>query len=1121
MSPSARFAHTDYPADVEDLLSTPSTVATVAGYAVVATHTSPHALLFAIAGGSSLDAVPIPLQTLSSRPALSVWLGSKSGSAVNDIGVAVLSADGVLRVYRQVSVLQQTVPRCEEIRVGGALESSAGDVCEALEVIYDGQGLLYVFGGRGSVAIVSLNEARLRVEPVVKERERSSSRFGTMFYSAIRSIGAGIGGDEDWVRGAGMYKIVGFGVVADGVVLVRQGGCVEKWCVDGMKWQFESLGLLDIAEGGCVESAGVTTDGTVVLLTISEESVRSIACFDVRSSAPERAELLLPLTEQGSECFLAVSGDISYLYMPDTRTLAWLSVARGVPSDGQVQGSTTLETDMQVLTVVDASYGLPEAAVAGGVAACLHTTGVWLASSAVPAPMSLDADRFPSGPNSIEECVPLLWRAFLQYAADQGGAAKASLRGLVGALVAEGFDVEEALRELLRKVSRKIVVSEHDPESDPMTLLIDMELEKKQDQHRIFLSMITDGEVFAEVRPRAPSISEDRIWDAVDVDTRYAVVTDHEMLAAARRIRELENVQSEGGQFQRFNDAASASVANHDQVRGIRPPPSASHADDSGLDDGPTVLSRALLYVGKGLSDKPRGEREQAVGLYQYPQQMLRFLPALEKCMTEALDRLRLDQSMADGNEATEGPSYRKAARNVVSLTCEAAIDVVKGSLQAREDNMEMLSQGPNGMNGVGNWLSELTSCRRMLLKIAERSLGVAERSVEAEQKGMKRAATLVVDELLACASIEAASRGLFPREKMQASMNKRRRLDYNYESSAWARELRAALEMLRKSGLNEDAFRLAEKYGDYGVMLSLRVGSPEFDVFMENELARFGEGFAFYAFRWLEDRGKIHLLLRGRTIANNVGSRSEKLTGLLSEYFKGDRKHMSNLAWMHWISVGDTGVGVDGLITQIESISKPGKEGSTANARMLSSVAKLSLLANRDEDEGRSERRIAQLNYVSARLHLTRVQETVEPMRDALAPGSTIIRKLLDEGSEKSEKLGANIVEAIYAVQACGSLGDEAANMEDVVWRRCVERQHDLWMRLVKEHASSSDTQLRKELQATALYVAARDVGLSEREIADVVDRGAFECSEFAREGCVHEITRLVKTTVSLSAAA
>lgn len=1145
MSASARIAQTDYPVEVEDLLAEhvfPLTVTAVAGYAAVASTNSPRALVFAIAAGSGLDAISINLQQLppSHPPALASWLAAKKGPVVHAIGLAALTVDGVLRVYPKIPIINPAPASCKEIRVGGSLTASAGHECVALHVKHvPALNALFVFGSRGSAAIVIMDGGRLYARPLERNNdasvERPASRIGSMFYSAFRSISSSATmRGSDWETGEGTQKIISSGILSDGVVLIRRCGDVERWSVTGLQWSFNAF---DFIGGRDVENsllgAGVTSDGTVVLLaeirTTSNQG-RSLVCFDVRGDdIPSHIGLVVPvnggLEEDQSECYMVVSGDIAYFYMGSARTFAWMSVARGVRPDGQVQGTTSIETDMRVLDVVDASFGLPEAELTGGVAAWLHPNGVCLLSSAVPAPMSLDDDQRPSETASVSDAVPVFWRSFLQYSADQRGAAKASLRGMVSFLLSNGFDLEETLSDVVKMVSRKIISSDKDPDKNPTTLLIDTELRKKQGNHKMYLKMLADGEVFSQVRPDAPSIAEDRLWDAVTSSARLCVLTDNEKLATASRIRDIDNLQPHGMYFQRFNDAASRSLISNGQVRGsLRSVPLTAN-DDIGDDiaDVPSVLANALCLAGRSLPLKGSKREGEAVWLYLYPYEFHRFLPALESSMSAALSQLQSDQNMAENDNAIEVPAYRRAVRNIVLLASDAAIAVVQASRDAREENNQLLSHSLSGMNGIGNWLSDFSSCRKMLAAISEKALAVAERMTLAEQVPIRRAATLVVDELLACGSIAAAAREASCRENRPPTPQKRRRLDCSHEESEWGRELRSSLDMLRQSGLNDDAFRLAEKYGDYGTMLSLRVSSPIFDEFMEQGTLKFGDEFVFYAFHWLEERSYLHLLLRGRpqnmegTRLSSSFGRSQQLNVLLSDYFRNDRKTASNLAWMHSISVGDYDSGTKCLLNQMRKIAQPGKAGSVKNTRLLSSIAKLAILSNDNEEERRSKSTNESLNYVCARLHMAEVQQSIEPEIDSLFHGKDLVYKLVDECDSESATLAAKVVLAVKTIQLGTFIGEKTPDLEDFVWRRCVERQSELWLSMAKHMSRSSDIQLRENLMNTALFKATDSISMSVGEMTDVIDRGAFESSQFAAQGCLAEVTQLVKTAVSL----
>lgn len=1154
MNASARFAETDFPAEVEDLLSIrdpPPTCAAVAGYAIVASATSPHALIFAIAAGSELDPVAVPLQrhASGSAPSLAIWPASLSSGTLHSMGIAVLTKDAVLRVYRSVDVRQQGRPRCDQVRVGSALASSAGvdSALAALRVVRSVSGGLFILGTRGSAAFVREVGGRLEVKALGRgsEGERSSLTFGKMFYSAIRSFGGGGSWDTDWVQGEGLHEIVACVPMSGDpdIICVKRGGVVERWGEDGLWWSFNVFDFLGGRDSyRKILCADVTSDDTAVFLvqsTSSGDSGHKIVTFNVRSmeEVPGRTEMIVPLNggEAGVEvpCLMVLSGDIAYFYIHATRTVAWLSVARGVSSEGQVQGSTTLESEMSVLTVVNASFGLSEAAATGGVAAFIHSAGVWLVSSAVPAPMSLDRDTSTPALTSIKDGEPVFWRTLLQYCADQKGATKASLRGLVSSLRADGFDVSEGLSELVERTSRRIITSDHDPGKSATDLLIDMELKRREQQHRVFVRLLADADVFSEVRPDAPSMTEDRLWNAISASSRYTVMTDGEKLSSSRRIRELENRYSSGRHFHRFDKAFSASFLGNEQVKGSRTMWSQGTdiRDETSFIEGSNVLAEALVLVGSDISTARRGRTNDdlTTRLYRNPQEFHKFLPALDRCLSDALTKLDSEHGMLDDDGAADGSSiYCRKAQNALLLSCEAAIEVVRGSREAREAVLEILEAVPGGMDGIQNSMFATRTCGNVLTKIAQKALEMGARSKESERGPTFRAAVLVVDEFLSQISCdESADSSQDVRVEGQTTPCKRMRLDAAVLSRTERRdELRHVLDMLRRSGLDEDAFRLAEKYNDFGTMLSLRVSSPEFDAFMERSLEKFGDDFAFFSFQWLEKCGELRLLLRGQNFGSRVEvenpfkTRTERMNTLLAVYFRRDRCKYSNLSWIHWISQGNFNAATKSLISQTKKMSVPGKKGSAINTVVLSSIAKLSLLArdNSGRIDGADRKNMSE--YISGRLILSKLHDIVEAGNDALSPADELIRRFIDDFPVTSESLAQRVVMATEALQfSCMNPG-ELQVLQDYVWKRCIERQSDIWIPIAKKIAITSDDEMRRRLTGTALYKAATQVTFTESKMDDMIGRGFLESSEFSKQNCLPEVTTLMRAAVSLAIA-
>lgn len=1150
MTASARFAETDFPAEVEDLFSVhdllPTCVA-VAGYAIVASATSPHALIFAIAAGSELDPVAVPLQHHASgcAPSLAAWPASLSSGTLHSVGIAILTKDGVLRLYPSIDVRQQERSRCDQVRVGSALAASVGaDVAlVALKVVRSTDGSFFIFGGRGSAAFVRDVGGRLEVMALGRgsEGERGSLGFGRMIYSAIRSFGGVASWNAEWEQGEGLHEIVACAATNcdPGVFCVRKGGVVERWGEGGLLWSFnvfDFLGGRDIHR--MVVCGDVTSDDTMVLLIrdmLSVDTGHKIVTFDVRSveDSPTKLEMVMPLNSGEADvelpCLMVLSGDIAYFYIPSTRTVAWLSVARGVSAEGQIQGSSTLESEMVVLAILNASFGLLEAAATGGVAAFIHSAGVWLVSSAVPAPMSLDQDASSPSLASISDGEPIFWRSFMQYCAGQKGAARASLRGLVNSLQTDGFDVVEGLSELVEQTGRRIITSDCDPSKSATDLLIDMELKKREEQQRMFVRLLADADVFSELRQDAPTMTEDRLWSAISVASRYAVVTDGEKLSSARRVRELENRYSGGKRFHRFNETLPTTLFGDERTE-ISGTPKSGRIDfhDRSLSKGSSVLAGALVLIGSDISrTQGRTNQDSATQLYRNPHEFQKFLPALERCLSDTLAKLQSEHAMVDEDGAPDGDVYHKEAQNALLLSCEAAIEVVRGSKKSREVVLELLGAVPSGMDDVQNWMFDTRTCGNVLLKIAQKALDMGAKAKQSERVALYRAAALVIDELLSRTSFdELGDDSRDVRVKGETTPHKRRRIDIALSGKEREKELQRALVMLCRSGLEKDAFRLAEKYRDFGTMLSLRVSSSEFDTFMEESLEKFGDDFAFFAFQWLEERGELRLLLRGQSFGNKINeenllqARTERMKRLLAVYFRRERRECSNLSWIHWVSQGDFKSAAKSLTAQTKKIAVPGKRGSAINTMVLSSIAKLAVLARDDSKHSGSTDRRKMLEYISGKLILSKLHEVVDSKCDALNPTDELVRRFIDEFPVTSEGLAHRVVMANEALQLSSMNLEELQALQDYVWKRCIERQSDIWISVANNMTATSDYEMRRQLTSTALYKAATQVTLTESRLSDMIQRGILNSGEFTKKDCLSEVTALVKATVSLAIA-
>lgn len=1039
-----------------------------------------------------------------------------------------------------------------QIRVSSALSASIriDNPVPALRVVRARDNHFYVFGTRGAAALVTEFNDQLDAAPLRKGRQFDrvgSLRFGAMFYSAIRSVAGGLRSDKDWEEGTGVYEIVGAGpaFLGDGVFIIRKGGSFERWGPDGLMWEFS---VFDYVAGPDPKRSVVcghfTSDDTAAVLInsqVEDDPGYRISCFDVRSeeNAPKHLGMDVPLGDESSDpnlqCNMVLSGDIAYFYMEENQTLAWISLARGVPLEGQVQGNTMVGSDMSVISAVDAASGLHDSKFPGGVAAFINPNGLWLISSAVPPPMSLDDKAHVDELTFVAGAPDVLWRAFLQFYAAQYGATRASLQGLVSSLVAEKAGIKEIISVAVEKCSRRIIRSDQDPDQAPVALLIDTELKKKLGEHSVFLKLLTNMDVFAGLRPDAPSVTEDCIWNALKLSSRYAVLTDGEKLASARRVRDLENRQSTSGYHRRFNDAASNSIIGSDRLRSGVSSASASRRGGPTIDmpeyDGPSVLNVALTLGGSDLSPGRHMKQrdESASELYRNPEEFQKFLPALERSMAEALSKLQSEHAMTDHNGAADGSTYRIAAHTVVLLCCEAAIGVIQGSREARDGAVNLLSNIPSAMSGVGNWMNDEKNCGAVLMKICQKALDVGARSRHADGQQMMQAATLVVDELLSRTPFDDTVRNSRRIGRLVGDVHvtprKRRRLDLIFEGTGRGKELRVALDMLRQSGLDEEAYGLAEKYGDYGTMLALRVSSPDFDEFMESCLRNFGDEFGLFAFRWLEERGEIRLLLRGQATQTQAPTstrygRSPRLNALLSTYFRSERGRLSNLSWIHWISQGDGLAAADDLIAQTRKVAVPGKDGSAINTPILSSIAKLALIADGDDQPENAEKRKIDTNYLTGRLNLSKLQARLDPTTDTFLQIDDLVRQFMEIDALDSDGLAEQVVMAVETIQFTDMEEDKLSALENLIWRRCVERQWKTWIPIVNKMSTASDIEMRENLKETAMYLAAVRLSLTESRISAIISQGAFDSSEFEKHGCTREMISLVRAAVLLAAA-
>ena len=105
----------------------------------------------------------------------------------------------------------------------------------------------------------------------------------------------------------------------------------------------------------------------------------------------------------------------------------------------------------------------------------------------------------------------LLWIAHLQFSAGQIGAARAGLRTFYRSIHVNDAPSTSLLGEVVQDTCQRIISSTVDPNSQPMALLIDIELEKHQHTYNSFVRLLGDAEVFAGILEDAHTITDDRL----------------------------------------------------------------------------------------------------------------------------------------------------------------------------------------------------------------------------------------------------------------------------------------------------------------------------------------------------------------------------------------------------------------------------------------------------------------------------------------------------------------------------------------------------------------------------------------------------------------------------------
>lgn len=1187
---SETVAQAPYPPEVQDVLDSQShargveeqvCAAGAAGFAVVARAGAPRAHLFAVAGGTGAvgaarDALPLPLPAPSTRdphaPRVTVWPAAQS----RRLCVAALDAGGALRLFSDVDPMARSAPRPRELKVSRALALSARAredeaLVSALALAHatdptasaGSQDALFVFGARGSAALVRVGSVAANANPLMRPEEarRTGISFGALFHSALRSIGGDVRPDAaDFEAGTGPHRIVGAAALngALAACVVREAGTVELWGSDTLLW---SVDVFDVVAPRAARAdrrvvcAAVSAEDSLVCLveeTRDERASYRIVGFAATHEPPSTVSVEIDLgnitgTSRDSDVVMTLSAGLAYLHVPNTRLLSWVSVARGLDARNQVHGSVNLPEGATVLHVLDATHpkeALSSDDVSGGLVACLCSDAVTLVSSGVPAPMSMEQGEIISTAvqNEEQDVSALLWRAQAQYRAGQIGAVRASLQGLYRATFVNSSPSPLTIGDIVIECCQRIVCSQIDPKTAPMALLIDSELERRQSDYNDLMQLLGDAEVFAGIRENAPSMTDDRIWDMLQPPVRHELVCYGEKLAVARAIRKVENSYVSGSSTLQFRDSATTSLMSEGLgTRTGSAVPSSTLGEDlreieTELSGGSSIVSRALLRAGM-MARTEKAPLDDGSLLYRFPLHFNIFLPALRDCLSEVQARSLQPQE----SDAIGPNSVQRALRGVTLLACQAAIALTCSARDMRSLLVSQLERDQQVLRSFDNWACD-NDTRSALDVLVDSVLDLRAGGRQSELNALENAAAQVTDELLACTRSALCDTDRAPSQSNSnlASMAKKRRVNEGDDTSVWGRKRTRALERLRSRKMEKDCLHLAEKYHDFGVMMTLKKEASDFDSYFANAVENYGDQFGLYALRWLEERGEIKLLLKGKQTDNSfqatLATRSDRVNALLSTYFKEDRGEVSNLAWMHWLSNGDLAKAGRALSKQTRSVGVPGRPNSLANTSVLSSVARLTVQASMLElEEAENESLVPGEQLVKEREELEEMKmfvdgmtymaevqtqinnESMEP-RSELLDTENLVRAVINAAPVESGRLASSAVVALEVVRYANLADEQSNELVDYVWRRCVEKQGDAWTQIVRNVRQLSDDQLRKRLTGTALYGAAVKTAMDETKMKAIVQRDAFRISKFEENQTRAALERIVQTTVALT---
>lgn len=1073
------------------------------------------------------------------------------------MGVGICTRDGLLRLYGDVDVDigddedgEESVERgCVEVRLLEAMRLSGGRggdeevVCLGLVFVKGrdgGRDCVVVFGS-GNCAVRVFVGGDVVVEPLDGGGGLSGGGGGRrglsgFFYSALRSLGGGEGkiGEKDLVRGVGKFRLVGCGVGADGECFaVYRGGNVLKWGEDALVWTWNVLdvlqqGLHDPAERALVDAA-VTSNGTVVVLAAKRENdtseVHKLYLLGIKEgedgTAPDdvavTVDVDLNVRDIESVQFV-VSGDLVYIACPEDERVVWSSVTPGVSSSEQVRGKADILDSMSFVQAIDLAYSLNDSVATGGAAAFLSADSVLLVKSGVPAPVVSMARYGDSEEGAVSRADALVQRAYLQYAANQLGASKATL----SSIVVEAFSEEEqkrsfaleALGEAVSLASRDIIDDSIDATDAPMSLLIDTRLDNKATRHEPLMRLLAHGGFLSEVIS-PEQFSSGRLWDLIPEATRAEVMSDAEKLAAAVRLRKVENTYSDRGKKSRFLDddmSTAPSFRSRSQFGSV---------NDDEEETGPSVIAEALRIAAEsgGISSAQENNIDGFGVLYEKVSFFDRVLPALEKNLSDGLDNLRDTRKNAESSEEkayTSLSSLRRFTRQRVLLANEAALAIVLGAADCRETISESLHICRG--RGSVSWSCGRESCRNSLAGMIEVTLEAAKACRTKEAHALQDVAFHLADALLMCGQHALVPNvGIDCTDSRQhrrriESPRKRRRVGSPEAASLWRQERRDVLKRLVGNIPDDRCLELAVKYEDFGMMLQLKCAALDFDDYFEEWVSTFGQDFGLFAFKWLEERGEFKLVLRGREDDTGVAVRSDLTKTMVDEYFRDHRPEYSNLSWMHYLGQGNMEKAAIDSQNQASALTQPGKEGALENTKLLYSIAKLAVHAGQAEDKEE------QSEHLDHKLFLLRANERFDDGKSALMKRSDIIKRIVDEAPIETKTFADDALRALQSVDEVSS--DEVKNqLRDYIWKRTVERESHIWIPLTARAASMTDTKLRAKLGNTAFCSVAHGTGLDSVKLQEMIRRGTFDVGDTSDEQQLKKLHTLLQTTTLVEA--